>query len=60
MGRSVKELRRSLAPITGVPTSDTALISNAIGGASQTPLRQKVKEETQQLSKGLPRGPLKS
>lgn len=58
MGRSVKDLRRTLAPITGIPlSSDSALIRTA--GPSDAPqsIGQKVRERTQQIRYGYPKGP---
>lgn len=57
MGRSVKDLRRSLAPVVGLPTDDTALLRSAGPADAPQPIAQTVKAKTQQLRTGYPKGP---
>lgn len=58
MGRSVKDLRRDIAPIIGTPlSSDTALLRTAVPGGTPQPLGQQVKQRTQQIRYGYPKGP---
>lgn len=61
MGRSAKELRRSLAPITGIPPSDdAALLRSAVPGQAPLSIREKVKAQSAQLRTGLPPEEVKS
>lgn len=58
MGRSVKDLRRSIAPVIGAPlTDDAALLRSAVPTGTPQPLGQKVRQRTQQLRYGYPKGP---
>lgn len=58
MGRSVKDLRRTIAPITGTPLlDDSALVRTAVPTGTPQPLGQEVKQRTQQLRYGYPKGP---
>lgn len=60
MGRSVKDLRRSVAPLTGRPiTSDAALLRTAAPADAPQSIAQEVKEQTQQLRRGYPKGPIR-
>jgi len=55
MGRSGKDLRRELAPVTGVPTDDHALLRAAVPADAPAPLAQTIKTRAQQLRAGNPR-----
>lgn len=52
MGRSVKDLRRRLSPITGLPTDDAAMLQAAVPGGAPAPLAQTIKQRAQQLRAG--------
>lgn len=57
MGRSGKDLRRALAPVTGIlPSDDQGLMRTAVPPEQPAPLATKVKSRTLQLSSGLPKG----
>jgi hypothetical protein len=58
MGRSGKELRRSLAPVTGVTAlDDQSLLRTAVPPEQPTPLALTVKNRAQQLRSGYLKGP---
>lgn len=59
MGRSGKDLRRTLAPVTGLsPSDDQALVRTAVPPEQPAPLATKVKTRTLQLRNGIPKGPV--
>lgn len=60
MGRSIKDLRRSIAPIIGTPLlDDAALLRTATPAGTPQPLGQQVRQRTQQLRYGYLKGPAK-
>jgi hypothetical protein len=57
MGRSGKDLRRTLAPITGLPSSDdSALVQAAVPPEQPAALSATVKTRSLQLRSGIPKG----
>lgn len=56
MGRSTKNLRQAVAPITGEQlTSDSALLQAAVPPQAPTPIAQKVAQVAKDLRAGYPK-----
>jgi hypothetical protein len=55
MSRAQKDLRRALAPLTGIPEQGNALLREAAPSAQGVPLAQRVKDAEHAVNKGLPR-----
>jgi len=55
MSRSVKDLRRRLSPLTGLPTDDASMLQAAVPTGAPAPLAQTIQQRAQQLRAGNPR-----
>jgi hypothetical protein len=56
MGRSTKDLRQALAPVTGQSlSSDQALLRAAVPQQEPTPIAEKVQEVAKDLRAGYPK-----